>query len=35
MQVEWKQCDRFIKDNFKHKLYTTHNLWEEVPFPSL
>ncbi len=35
MQVEWKWCDKFNNDNFKHKLYTTHNLWENAPFPSL
>jgi len=35
MQVEWKWCDRFSKENFKHKFYTTHNLWEEVPLPFL
>jgi len=35
MQVEWKWCDEFNKDNLKHKLYTAHNLWEEAPFPSL
>jgi hypothetical protein len=35
MQVEWKSCDRLSKDNLKHKFYTTHNLWEEAPPPSL
>ncbi len=35
MQVEWKWCGGFNKDNFKHKLYMAHNLWEEAPLPSL
>jgi len=35
MQVEWKWCGELSKDNLKHKLYTTHNLWEEASFPSL
>ncbi len=35
MQVEWKWCNKFSKDNFKHKLYTTWNLWEEALLPSL
>jgi hypothetical protein len=33
--VEWKWCDELSKDNFKHKFYTTHNLWEEAPLSSL
>jgi len=33
MQVEWKWCNKFSKDNLKHKLYTTHNLWEEALVP--
>jgi hypothetical protein len=35
MQVEWKWCSEFSKENFEHKLYMTCNLWEEAPFPSL
>jgi hypothetical protein len=35
MQVEWKWCNELAKDNFKHKLYTTHNHWEHAPLPSL
>jgi len=35
MQVEWKWRDEFSKENFKHKLYTAYNLWEEAPLPSL
>jgi hypothetical protein len=34
MEVKWKWCSGFNK-NFKHKFYTTHNLWEEAPFRSL
>jgi hypothetical protein len=34
MQVEWKWCDGFSRDNLKHKLYTIHNLWKEAPLPS-
>jgi hypothetical protein len=34
LQIEWK-CSGLSKDNFKHKLYTAHNIWEEAPFPSL
>jgi hypothetical protein len=34
-QVEWKWCDKFSKDNFKHMFYMTRNLWEEAPLPSL
>jgi hypothetical protein len=35
MQVEWKWCSEFSRENFEHKLYMTCNLWEEAPFPSL
>jgi hypothetical protein len=35
MQVEWKWCGGLNIDNLKDKLYTTHNLWEEAPLPSL
>jgi hypothetical protein len=35
MQVEWKWCDNFNRDNLKHKHYTTHNLKEEATFSSL
>jgi len=35
VQVECKWCDELSKDNFKHKLYMAHNLWEEAPLPSL
>jgi hypothetical protein len=35
VQVEWKWCDEFSKDNFKYKLYMARNLWEEAPLPSL
>jgi hypothetical protein len=31
LQVERKWCNGFNKDNLKHKLYMTHNLWEEAP----
>jgi hypothetical protein len=30
MQVEWKWCDKFNRDNLKHKLYMTCNLLEEA-----
>jgi hypothetical protein len=30
VQVEWTWCNKLSKDNFKHKLCTTHNLWEEA-----
>ncbi len=33
MQVECKWCGKFSKDNFKHRFYTTCNLWEEAPLP--
>ncbi len=35
VQVEWTWCNKLSKDNFKHKLCTTHNLWEEATLPSL
>ncbi len=35
VQVEWKWCDGRNRDNFKHKLYITYNLWEEAPLSSL
>jgi hypothetical protein len=35
MQIEWKLCNGFSKDNFKHELYMAHNLWEEAPLLSL
>jgi len=35
MQIEWKWWDKLSRANFKHKLYTTHNLWEEASLPSL
>jgi hypothetical protein len=35
MQIEWKWCDKFNENNFKHKIYTARNLWEEALFPSL
>jgi hypothetical protein len=35
MQVEWKWCSKFSKDNLKHKFYIAHNLWEEAPLPSI
>jgi hypothetical protein len=35
VQVEWEWCNKFNKDNLKHKLYTTCNLWEEALIPSL
>jgi hypothetical protein len=34
VQVECKWCDKFSRENFKHKLYMTCNLWEEAPLPS-
>ncbi len=30
VQVEWKWCDRFSRDNFKHKLHMARNLWDEA-----
>jgi hypothetical protein len=33
VQVEWKWCSGLNRDNLQHKLYTTHNLWEEAPPP--
>ncbi len=33
MQVECKWCNALNKDNLKHKLYTTCNLWEEASIP--
>jgi hypothetical protein len=35
VQVEWKWYGELSRANFKHKLYTTHNLWEEAPLASL
>jgi hypothetical protein len=35
MEIERKLCDKFNKDNLKLKLYTTFNLWERAPLPSL
>jgi hypothetical protein len=35
MQIECKWCDKFNKDNFKHKFYTACNFWEEAPSSSL
>ncbi len=35
MQIEQKWCDKLSRANFKHKLYTTRNLWEEASLPSL
>jgi hypothetical protein len=35
MQIEHKWCDRFSRDNLKHKLYMVPNLWVETPLPSL
>ncbi len=35
VQVECKWCNGLNRDNLKHKLYTTHNPWEEAPLPSL
>jgi len=35
VQIKWKWCDGFNKDNLKHKLYTTRTLGEEAPLPSL
>ncbi len=32
-QIECNQCSKFNRDNLKHKLYTTHNLQKEAPFP--
>jgi hypothetical protein len=32
VQVEWKWCDEFSKDNLKHKLYMARNLWVEASF---
>ncbi len=29
MQIECKWCDGLNKNNLKHKLYMTHNLWED------
>jgi hypothetical protein len=35
VQVEYKWCERFNKDNFKHKFYMARNFWDEAPLPSL
>jgi hypothetical protein len=35
VQVEWKWCGEFNKDNLNHKFYTAHNLWEEASLSSL
>jgi hypothetical protein len=35
MQIEWKRCGGFNRDNFNHKFYMAHNLWEEAPLPFL
>ncbi len=35
VQVEWKWCNGVSRDNLKHKLYKTCNLWKEAPLPSL
>jgi len=35
VQVERKWCNGLSRDNLKHKLYMTYNLWEEAPLPSL
>jgi hypothetical protein len=35
MQVECKWCNELKRNNFKDKLYTTHNLWDETPLPSV
>jgi hypothetical protein len=35
MQIDHQWCDEFNRDNFKHKFYMVHNLWEEAPLPSL
>jgi hypothetical protein len=32
MQVQWKWCYKFSKDNLKHKFYMARNFWKE---PSL
>jgi hypothetical protein len=35
LQVKWKWCSELSRDNLKHKIFKTHNLWEETPLPSL
>jgi hypothetical protein len=35
VQVEWKWYGELSRDNFKHKFYMAHNLWEKAPFASL
>jgi hypothetical protein len=35
MQVEWKWCNKFSRENLKHKLYIAYNLWEEAPLSFL
>jgi hypothetical protein len=35
VQVDYKWCGVLSRDNFKHKFYTTCNLWEEAPLHSL
>jgi hypothetical protein len=35
MQVEWKWCNKFTEDIFKHKFYMARNFWEDTPLPSL
>jgi len=34
VQIECKWYGGLSKNNFKHKLHTTYNLWEEAALPS-
>jgi hypothetical protein len=33
VQIEWKCCDGFSKDNLKHKLYMAHKQRNIIPLP--
>jgi hypothetical protein len=34
VQIKWKCCNGFNRDNFKHKFHTASYLWEEAPLLS-
>jgi hypothetical protein len=35
VQIKHKWCNKLNRDNLKFKLYTSYNLYEEAPLPSL
>jgi hypothetical protein len=35
VQIKHKWCNKLNRDNLKFKLYTTYNLYEKTPLPSL